>query len=320
MTDLTTSLPLRVARAEEIAQDIHLFEFHHPDGRDLPEFTAGAHVAIRLPNGMSRKYSLCSNPAERGHYGLAVKREAAGRGGSISLIDQTKVGDTLHVSAPVNDFELARNAQNFVFIAGGIGITPFVAMIHQLRATPAKQFHLYYCSRTPEMTAFRDELAEPDLKDRVTIHYDEGDPSRSLDLRPVLAERKNRAHLYCCGPRGLMQAVRDMTGHWTSTSVHMEAFAEPELVKSGDRPFKVTLAKSNAVIDVPVGTTILDAMRAAGHEVPSSCETGTCGTCKVKVISGEPDHRDLYLAEQERAGNIMICVSRSRSDELVLDR
>ena len=321
-TDTAPSdMTLRVTRAEEIARDIHLYEFRAPDGSDLPEFTAGAHVGVRAPNGLLRKDSLCSDPAARDHYAIAVKREPTGRGGSISLIDGVKVGSELTVTAPVNDFELARNAQNFVFVAGGIGITPFLAMIHALRKMEGKKFTLYYCSRSPEFTAFRDELAGPELKDSVIIHYDDGDPKRSLDLRPLISERKNRAHLYCCGPLGLMHAVRDMTSAgWTSTSVHMEAFSEPERVKTGDKPFTVRLAHSGETIPVPVGTTILEALRAAGHEVPSSCETGTCGTCRTKLISGEPDHRDLFLAEPERAGNIMICVSRAKSDELVIDR
>ena len=117
-----------------------------------------------------------------------------------------------------------------------------------------------------------------------------------------------------------MHAVRDMTSAWTPTSVHMEAFSEPERVKANDHPFTVRLAKSGDTITVPVGVTILEALRAAGHEVPSSCETGTCGTCRVKLLSGEVDHRDLFLPEQERASNIMICVSRARSDEIVIDR
>jgi phthalate 4,5-dioxygenase reductase component len=313
-------MKLRLTRAEEIARDIHLFEFRDPHGGALPAFDAGAHVTIRVPNGLLRKFSLCNDPAERDRYVVAVKREATGKGGSISLIDDAKIGMHLTASAPVNDFALARNAQHFVFVAGGIGITPILAMVRTLRKIEGKQFKLYYCTRSPEFTAFRDELSVPELASSVTIHHDDGDPARALDLRPLISERRNRAHLYCCGPLGLMHAVRDMTSAWTPTSVHMEAFSEPERVKADDHPFTVRLAKSGETITVPVGTTILEAMRAAGHEVPSSCETGTCGTCRVKLLSGDVDHRDLFLPEQERASNIMICVSRARSDEIVIDR
>ncbi|HKY87482.1 MAG TPA: ferredoxin reductase, partial [Pseudorhodoplanes sp.] len=252
----SSTMPLQVARKDEIAQGIDLFELRRADGGELPPFTAGAHVSIKVPNGLIRKYSLCNDPAERDRYQIAVKREEAGRGGSISLIENVKAGDELIVAPPINDFELARNAQAFLFIAGGIGITPIMAMMRALNAIPGKQYKLYYCTRSPEFTAFREELIKPPFEDKVIIHHDGGDPARSLDIRPIVEERKNRAHLYCCGPRPLMQAVRDMTGHWSSTAIHMEAFSEAETRKPDDKPFNVTLAKSGETFEVPVGVTI----------------------------------------------------------------
>jgi phthalate 4,5-dioxygenase reductase subunit len=194
-----------------------------------------------------------------------------------------------------------------------------MAMIRQAQAQ-GKRFRLYYCSRSPETTAFIDELSAPEFKDKVFIHYDQGDPTKSLDLKPILAERKNREHLYCCGPRPLMEAVRTLTDHWSSAAVHFEAFSDAETHKATDTAFKVRLAKSGDVIDVPVTKTILEAMREHGLEVPSSCETGTCGTCRTKMLAGEADHRDLCLAEHEKADTIMICVSRAKGDEITLDR
>jgi phthalate 4,5-dioxygenase reductase subunit len=317
--DPPPKMPLRVTRNDKIADGIHLLEFRDPGGRSLPEFSAGAHIGVRVPNGMLRKYSLCNDPAERDRYQVAVKRESDGRGGSCSLIDDTKAGDELDVIAPVNDFGLPPRAQDFLFIAGGIGVTPFMAMIRELIAQ-RKRFRLFYCSRSPETTAFRDELGTPEFKDSVIIHYDEGDVSRSLDLRPILAERKNREHLYCCGPRPLMEAVRAMTDHWSPTAVHFEAFSEAETHKADDKPFKVKLARSGAVIEVPTDKTILEVLREHGLDVPSSCETGTCGTCRTKMLAGEADHRDLVLAEHERKDTIMICVSRARTDEITIDR
>jgi phthalate 4,5-dioxygenase reductase subunit len=223
------------------------------------------------------------------------------------------------VAPPVNDFGLPPRAQDFLFIAGGIGITPIMAMIREV-LRQGKRFRLFYCSRSPETTAFLDELSAPEFKDQVTIHYDQGDPARSLDLKPVLAERKNREHLYCCGPRPLMEAVRNMTDHWSSTAVHFEAFSEAETHKPTDKPFKLRLARSGEVLDVPTTKTILEILRDRGLEVPSSCETGTCGTCRTKLIAGEADHRDLVLAEHERADTVMICVSRAKSDEITIDR
>ena len=312
-------LPLRVTRNDKIADGIYLFEFRDAGGQPLPEFSAGAHIAIRVPNGLLRKYSLCNDPAERDRYLVAVKREANGRGGSADLIDHVKAGDELSVAPPVNDFELPPRAQDFLFIAGGIGITPIMAMIRQVR-TQGKRFRLFYLSRSPETTAFVDELGAPEFKDQVTIHYDGGDPANLLDLRPILQERKNREHLYCCGPRPLMEAVRTMTDHWSSAAVHFEAFSDADTHKATDKPFKVRLARSGDVIDVPITKTILEALRDHGLEVPSSCETGTCGTCRTKLLAGEADHRDLVLAEHERADTIMICVSRARSDEITIDR
>lgn len=317
---LQTDIPVRIARVAPIAQGITLFELRRKDGGDLPAFTAGSHINVRVPNGLIRKYSLCSDPAERSHYCIAVKREENGRGGSIYLVDNTKEGDEWFISAPDNAFALPQRGDHFIFIAGGIGITPFMAMIHTLKNDPAKKFRLYYCSRTPEMTAFREELSAPELKGKVFIHYDGGDPSKSLDLWPIVEERKNREHLYCCGPRGLMEAVRDATGHWSSTAVHFEAFSEADARRPDDTAFKVKLAASGVTVDVPAGTTILEAMRAAGYDVPSSCESGTCGTCRTKLISGEADHRDLVLTEAERGSQIMICVSRAKTPELVIDR
>jgi phthalate 4,5-dioxygenase reductase component len=318
-TDPPITMPLRVTRNETIAEGINLLEFRDPQGGALPQFSAGAHIAVRVPNGLLRKYSLCNDPAERDRYLIAVKREVNGRGGSCNLIDAVKSGDELTVTAPVNDFGLPPRAQDFLFIAGGIGVTPMMAMIRQVIAEK-KRFRLFYCSRSPETTAFRDELSAPEFRDMVTIHYDQGDTSRSLDLRPILAERKNREHLYCCGPRPLMEAVRAMTDHWSPTAVHFEAFSEAETHKADDKPFKVRLTRSGAVLDVPTDRTILEVLREHGLDVPSSCETGTCGTCRTKLLAGVADHRDLVLAEHERKDTIMICVSRARGNEITIDR
>jgi phthalate 4,5-dioxygenase reductase subunit len=310
-------IPRRVTRAERIADDIHLFELRDPVGHVLPEFSAGAHVSLKVPNGLIRKYSLCNDPAERDRYVIAVKREASGRGGSESLIRDVAEGSQVPVSAPANNFALAKSPAGYLFIAGGIGITPIMAMIRQLTAGGGR-FKLCYCTRSPAATAFRDELSAPELRGKVKIHHDGGDLAKALDLWPVV--EKPQGHLYCCGPRGLMQAVRDMTGHWSPSAVHFEAFTEAAEAKPDDKPFTVRLARSGETIAVPVGKTILEALRDHGLDVPSSCESGTCGTCRTRLISGEADHRDLALADDERATNIMVCVSRARSGELVIDR
>jgi phthalate 4,5-dioxygenase reductase subunit len=312
-------LPLRVERAEMAAEGIRSFELASPDGADLPAFTPGAHLLVNTPSALTRRYSLCSDPHDLSRYEIAVKREAQGGGGSISLVDETKVGDTLMVSAPRNDFELTGKPVSYLFIAGGIGITPILSMVRFLMSGGGRPFKLYYLTRRPEETAFRELLQGPQFRGKVFIHHDQGDPEKVFDLWPLLEQPKG-AHLYCCGPRGLMEAVRDMTGHWSSSSVHFEDFGGSKNARSeNDVPFTVRLTKSGEVVEVPVGVTIMQALRARGHTIPSSCESGTCGTCRVGLVSGEADHRDLALAEHERARNILICVSRAKSPELVLD-
>jgi phthalate 4,5-dioxygenase reductase component len=308
----------RIAQRMPIADDIYLFELHADEDATLPEFSAGSHISVRVPNGQVRKYSLCNAPSERDRYLFAAKREVNGRGGSISLIEQTKCGDTLQVSPPHNDFALVRSPAGYLFIAGGIGITPILSMIRHLTSIGSSSFKLYYCTRSASATAFRDELSAPEFRGRVVLHHDHGDPAQVLDLWPPLERPKG--HLYCCGPRSMMQSVRDMSGHWSPSSVHFEAFTDAAKNKPDDRAFTIRLSRSGDVLPVPVGVTILEALRAHGHQVPSSCESGTCGTCRTRLLSGEADHRDLVLSEAEHCNNIMICVSRARSDELIIDR
>ena len=314
-----TLLRLQVARSMPAADGIQLFELRDPSGADLPAFTPGSHLSVQVPNGSMRNYSLCSDPADRSRYVIAVKRDASGRGGSVSLVDGVREGDLLGVSEPRNLFELNAAAPSYIFVAGGIGVTPILSMIHWVRAHGDKPFKLYYLTRNAAGTAFLNDLGGEDIRGRVTIHHDEGVLENAFDLWPVF-EEPNKAHIYCCGPRPLMDAVRDMTGHWPVSQVHFEDFGS-DLVRprADDAPFTVRLHRSGTVLTVPVGSTILEVMRAHGLRAPSSCESGTCGTCKTRLIAGEVDHRDLVLTPAERAHSIMVCVSRAKSGELVLD-
>ena len=312
------SLPLRVSRASAETPDIRLFELTTADGAELPEFSPGAHISVRAPNGVIRKYSLCNDPAERTRYEIAVLREPGGRGGSVSMVDEVKEGDEILATAPRNDFPLMPSPAGYTFIAGGIGITPILSMMRHLKSSAGPKFKLFYCTRSKEKTAFYQHLSAPAFRGQVVMHHDGGDLDKALDLWPVL--ENPRGHVYCCGPRGLMDSVRDMTGHWNASAVHFEAFSDAEAHKPDDRPFRVKLARSGAVIDVAADKTILETIRAAGHEAPSSCESGTCGTCKTRLLAGEADHRDLVLTENERNDHIMICVSRANSEEITVDR
>jgi phthalate 4,5-dioxygenase reductase subunit len=312
------TLGLSLTHREEIARDIVLFELRRPDGGELPPFTCGAHLSVTTPNGLLRKYSLNNDPAERDRYVIAVKRDTAGRGGSLSMADEAKVGDTVVVGPPQNDFPLVHNQAGYLFIAGGIGITPIVSMIRHLVAEGGPRFKLHYLTRSPETTAFREELSAPAFRGKVSIHHDGGDPEKVFDLWPVL-EKPNGMHVYCCGPRPLMDSVRDMTGHWSSKAIHFEAFTDAAAKRADDKAFTVRLARSGTRVEVPADVTLLEALRGAGCTVPSSCESGTCGSCKTVLLEGEADHRDLVLTEAERARHIMVCVSRALSPELVLD-
>ncbi|MEP7063655.1 MAG: PDR/VanB family oxidoreductase [Betaproteobacteria bacterium] len=314
-------LSLVVAGRREIASGIHAFELRGASAAaELPRFAPGSHIALRTPGGNVRKYSLTNDPDERDRYVIAVKREAAGRGGSADLIDAIRVGDVIECAAPRNDFVLAERPTQFIFIAGGIGITPIMSMIRHLKASGRARFKLYYLTRDVAATAFHDELSAPDYRGQVIFHHDGGDPARALDLWPIL-ERPTSAHVYCCGPRPLLEAVRDMTGHWSASAIHFESFADAATMRdTADRAFRVRLARSGIVVDVAAGQSILDAVRAAGIDAPSSCEAGTCGTCHTRLLAGQADHRDLVLSPDEQGDSIMLCVSRARSDELVIDR
>lgn len=313
-----TQMPLRIDRVYDVAQGIRSFELVQADGSELPPFTPGSHVKVQAPNGALRKYSLCNSAADRLRYIIAVKRDAAGQGGSVSMVDDAREGDILPTSLPDNAFPMVEHAKRYLFIAGGIGITPILSMIRSFGELPPAPWSLHYLTRSPETTGFLRELSDPTLRRQVKIHHDHGNPANSLDLWPVL-EKPNTGHIYCCGPRPLMESVRDMTGHWSPGNVHFESFNEGGGVRPDDRSFMVRLSRSGAAFDVPVGKSILETLREHGHNSPSSCESGTCGTCRTGLIAGQADHRDMVLMPEQMDSQIMICVSRARSDELVLD-
>ncbi|QDJ50493.1 PDR/VanB family oxidoreductase [Bordetella hinzii] len=311
-------MPLRIVKITDAAVGIRSFELARDDGAPLPAFTAGSHVRVRVPNGELRKYSLCNDPAERGRYVITVKRDAQGRGGSVSLVDQAREGDVLPTSEPDNAFALVDNPGSLTFIAGGIGITPILSMIRSFGELPPAPWKLYYLSQSAQTTAFLQELGAPELKGNVKIHHDQGRPENAFDLWPVL-EKPNRGHVYCCGPRGLMEAVRDMSGHWSPARIHFESFLEGGGKRPDDRPFSVELAASRRTLEVPVGRSILSVLREAGVRVAFSCESGTCGSCRTGMLAGTADHRDMVLLPEEQASQIMVCVSRASCEKLVLD-
>ena len=318
MTSVT--LQLIVTLADTAAQDVRRFELRRTDGSALPAFTAGAHIRVKTPLGAWRNYSLSNHPQESDRYEIAVKREGRGRGGSLSMVDGVRVGDLLEVHAPENQFALDERATQVLLIAGGIGITPLLSMALYLLSQD-KPFKLVYLTREPASTAFADLLATPAFAGKVLIHHDQGQPERALDLWPLLEKPGSVTgrQLYCCGPQGLMDAVRDMTGHWPNAAVRFESFGVDTSTRTDDQPFEVSLRSSGRVYEVPVGRSILEVLRDQGLHIPSSCESGTCGSCKTALLEGQPDHRDLVLMDEEKADHIMVCVSRARGGTLMLD-
>lgn len=238
------------------------------------------------------------------------------------MADDVFAGDELAVAAPRNNFELHPRATRFVFVAGGIGVTPILSMMRQLKTQGRHDFKLIYCTRDAASTAFMDVLGSAEFAGHVQIHHDHGDINQAFDFWPVL-ETPTGAHVYCCGPRGLMEAVADMSGHWPPGAIHFESFGVDAAAHAANTAFTVRLQKSGEVLAVGAGQSILQALRACGHHVSSSCESGTCGSCRTTLLSGEAEHRDMVLADDEKAGNIMVCVSRAKSAqataELVLD-
>ena len=234
------------------------------------------------------------------------------------MADDVHAGDMLPVSVPRNNFELTTRATHFIFVAGGIGITPILSMMRHLKSTGLGRFKLYYCTRDVHSTAFLEELDSPEFSAQVTLRHDHGDINQAFDFWPVF-EKAGNAHVYCCGPRRLMDSVRDMTGHWPSGAIHFESFGVDAKAFAANTPFTVRLAHSQAEIEVAADQTLLQALRAQGHRVSSSCESGTCGSCKTRLLGGQADHRDMVLGEHEQDSHIMVCVSRARSAELVLD-
>ena len=217
-------LTLNVRRKSEIADGVFLFELAAQDGGELPPFTPGSHITVTAPSGQKRRYSLCNDPSERDRYLIAVKQETTGRGGSLSFTTEINEGDTVAAEPPENEFEMAKiEPKRLIFIAGGIGITPISAMILHCLRQGKTNFMLYYFTRTPSAMAFRDEFASSEFEGKAVLHHDNGDPDQAYDLWPVL-EQQRGAHLYCCGPRGLMDAVRDMTGHWPDSGGAFRGF------------------------------------------------------------------------------------------------
>lgn len=312
---------LRVLDKTRVAVGVVRLRLTHPAGDRLPDWSPGAHIDVIMPaddgQTLTRQYSLCGDRRDAFVYDIAVLHEPGGRGGSDYVHQRLLVGDLVGVGGPRNNFHLVP-AERFVFIAGGIGITPVLAMIRAAEAmgTP---WTLLYGGRSRSSMAFAEELSSS-YGDRVTIHPQ--DQLGLLDLAGTLRGASEGAKVYCCGPGPLLDALAELTRSWRPGSVRTERFVPMERgAPARSSAFEVELARRGQVVTVQPDESILEALTRTGAPVLSSCREGTCGTCETAVLEGEPDHRDSLLNEAERLRSecMFVCVSRSVGDRLVLD-
>ncbi|WP_328345933.1 PDR/VanB family oxidoreductase [Micromonospora sp. NBC_00421] len=314
MTDLAGTELVVVAR-ERVAAEVVEIGLGRPDGGDLPGWTPGAHVDLELGPGLVRQYSLCGDPGERSVLRIAVQREPDGRGGSRLAHERLTVGGAVRVHGPRNTFPLVAGPC-YLFVAGGIGITPIRPMVAAADAAGA-DWRLVYGGRSRAAMAFATDLRET-YGDRVSLHPQ--DETGLLDLVTVLGG-PDTGLVYCCGPESLVRAVEEHCRDWPPGGLHVERFAPRDDTGGPEAAIEVELALSGRTVTVPAGTSILRAVEQAGVAVLSSCREGTCGTCETPVLAGVPEHRDSLLTAQERAAGdtMLICVSRSRTPRLVLE-
>ncbi len=312
-------IEVKIVKRDVVAEDIIALELAPAGGGSLPLADAGAHIDVHVAPGIVRQYSLCNDPAVPGSYRLGVLKEAESRGGSAGIHANFQPGQTVTISAPRNNFVLAETAPNSILLGGGIGVTPLIAMAYRLQRL-GKNFELHYCTRNQARTAFAAELAATPFAARVHIHLDDGALSQKFDPA-TLPPAASGTHLYVCGPGGFMEWVisnAEKLGY-PDERIHREYF-NAEIDTSGGA-FTVEARRSGKSVVVPEGKSIADALSEIGIDLPLSCEQGVCGTCLVDVISGLPDHRDMYQTDGEKASNKQMtpCCSRSLSPVLVLD-
>lgn len=314
---ITERLTLLVRQVRLEATGIHSYELVDPDGGALPPASAGSHIDVHLPNGIVRPYSLAHDPAQRHRYLIAVLREDRGRGGSRAVHETLHVGDRVRASMPRNTFRLACEARRHILIAGGIGITPLLAMHHELAAAH-ETYELHYCAKSRAHAAFADDLEAAGA----AFYFDGGDPRNGLDIAGLLRECAEGTHVYFCGPPGFMAACAAATAHWPKKRVHSEYFVVPTAAAEAQiapGAFIVEIASTGMRLTVAADQNIVDALSENGIFVETSCVSGLCATCKVGYLAGTVEHRDFILEDSERATFLTTCVSRASSPSLTLD-
>lgn len=315
---MTELLHLTVRAMALEAVGIVSLELVHPVGRDLPPFTPGAHLDVQIRPGLTRSYSLCNDPRERHRYVIAVLHAANTRGGSRAMHESVRVGQALSVTKPQNHFPLSSAASRHLLLAGGIGVTPLLAMVEHLQAT-GQEFVLHYCTREPARTAFRSRIAALAGTGRAVLHHDGGRVAEGLDIPTLLKHQPSGTHLYYCGPPGFMEAVKQASSHWRDGTVHFEYFEPPTVASTtAASEFNVVVASTGISYPVAANENIVDVLRREGVAIETSCDAGVCGTCKTRYLRGEAIHNDFVLTDAEHAEWMTPCCSRARGS-LVLD-
>lgn len=317
-----TSQPIttRISAVETVAERTRAYRLELPDGSPLPAFSAGAHIDLLLENQLIRQYSLCSDPADTSHYQIAVLQETAGRGGSDYIHQHLQVGDSLQIHAPRNHFQLELSGDNYLLLAGGIGITPIMLMALELQRA-GKAFQLHYLCRTPEQAAFAAEL-QSRFGTAVTFHYSYGDAAKRLNIAELFAAQTQPTQVYTCGSEALLQSILDAAEQQPLISVSYERFsAAPVSEDVENLGFEIEIASSGECLTVAPEQSILEVLQAAGHQIETMCKEGLCGSCEVDLLEGEADHRDSVLNDAEKAEQnvLMVCCSRAATPRLKLD-
>jgi tetrachlorobenzoquinone reductase len=313
-------IEVQLSDIETVARDTNVYTFRRTDGGRLPPYNPGAHIDIHLPNGLVRQFSLLNPAADPERYVVAIKLDAASRGGSRYIFDDLRVGHTLKISAPRNNFPLVEDAEHVVLFAGGIGITPIWCMAQHL-AAQSRSWELHYSCRSRADMAFLATLKKLGTE-RVHLHFDDETAGKFLDLAAAIAAAPTNAHFYCCGPNPMLTAFETAAASRPRHQVHVEYFTPKEEAAAGTLGgFWVELARSGEEYFIPEGKKILEVLYEAGIDVDYSCELGICGECVTRVISGIPEHHDSVLSEEEQAANdkAMICCAGCKSERLVLD-
>ena len=306
---MNLKMPVVVEAVEDLTPDVRSFVLRHAKKPDLPSFEPGAHVAVYLPDGLIRHYSICSDPANLGHYRLAVLLEPQSRGGSRAMHDLI-VGQRLYISYPRNKFLLRDGDAPVVLVAGGIGVTPLLAMAHRMKAQ-GRAFRLLFLGREEVRLPFLGEAAALARIENVTVHCDGGDPTKRFDIDAFVRSLPSDAEIYTCGPGPLLDSVVEAGRKW-GRAVELERFAGVTQAKvEKGQAFEIVLSSSGKVLHVGKEETALDALSAAGVDVPNSCRGGVCGECKVRYLDGAPEHADMVLSQEERQTMWTACVSRA---------